>query len=98
MSAVNYHNVLMRPHVSEKSTYLADTLNQYVFRIASQANKKQVKYAVEKLFQVEVEAVRVVNVKKEIKKNARGVGVKKAFKKAYVSVKKGQEITFNPVD
>lgn len=98
MSAIDYRNILLRPHISEKSTKVAEAHNQYVFRVVKQANKKQIKYAIQKLFDVEVQAVQVVNTKPEVKKNARGVGIKKGFKKAYVSVKKGQEITFNPTD
>ena len=98
MSAVDYRNILLRPHISEKSTRVADDHNQYVFRVVKQANKKQIKYAVQKLFSVEVNAVQVINTKPETKRNARGVGIKKGFKKAYVSVKKGQEINFNTAD
>ena len=55
--------VLLSPHVSEKSTMVADTANQVVFRVLPDARKPEIKKAVEKLFNVTVENVQVVNVK-----------------------------------
>lgn len=94
----DYYSILLSPHISEKSTMVGDKYNQYVFRVQPLANKKQIKHAVEKLFKVEVESVRTVNTKPEMKRNNRGLAKKKGFKKAYVSVKTGQEINFNLAD
>ena len=55
--------VLLAPHVSEKSTMAAEASNTVVFKVAKDSNKAEIKAAVEKLFEVEVEGVRTVNVK-----------------------------------
>jgi large subunit ribosomal protein L23 len=86
--------VLLAPVVSEKSTMVGDKLNQVVFRVASSATKADVKAAVELLFKVDVDSVRVVNVKGKTKRFSRFSGRRSHWKKAYVAVKAGQEINF----
>jgi large subunit ribosomal protein L23 len=86
--------VLLAPHVSEKSTVVADTLRQHVFRIDRRAGKLEVKKAVEKLFNVKVESVRIVNVRGKVKAFQRQVGRRSNWKKAYVSLAEGHDITF----
>ena len=63
MSAANLYEVIRAPRVSEKTARLQEVSNQYVFEIAKTATKADVKAAVEKIFDVKVEAVNVVNVK-----------------------------------
>ena len=86
--------VLLAPQVSEKATYVADKHEQVVFRVASDATKPEIKAAVELLFKVEVEAVQVANVKGKVKRFKGATGRRKGWKKAYVSLKPGQEINF----
>lgn len=86
--------VLLAPQISEKATYVADKYEQVVFRVASDATKPEIKAAVELLFKVEVESVQVANVKGKVKRFKGATGRRKGWKKAYVSLKPGQEINF----
>jgi large subunit ribosomal protein L23 len=86
--------VLLAPIVSEKSTMLADKNNQVAFRVLQDATKPEVKAAVELLFKVQVESVQVVNQKGKQKKFGRFTGRRRNVRKAYVSLKPGQEINF----
>jgi large subunit ribosomal protein L23 len=86
--------VLLAPQISEKATYVADKYEQVIFRVASDANNPEIKDAVELLFKVEVEGVQVANVKGKVKRFKGATGRRKGWKKAYVSLKPGQEINF----
>jgi large subunit ribosomal protein L23 len=86
--------VLLAPQISEKATYIAEKHEQVVFRVASDATKPEIKAAVELLFKVEVEAVQVANVKGKVKRFKGATGRRKGWKKAFVSLKAGQEINF----
>jgi large subunit ribosomal protein L23 len=86
--------VLLAPQISEKATYVADKHNQVIFRVASDATKPEIKAAVELLFKVEVGAVQVANVKGKVKRFKGATGRRKGWKKAYVSLKPGQELNF----
>lgn len=86
--------VLLAPQISEKATYVADKYEQVIFRVASDATKPEIKAAVELLFKVEVEGVQVANVKGKVKRFKGATGRRKGWKKAYVSLKPGQEINF----
>lgn len=85
-------NVLLAPHVTEKATLVGEMSNQIVFRVASKATKPQIKQAVEKMFEVEVDSVRVLNVKGKQKRFGAQMGQRKGWKKAYVRLKEGQTI------
>ena len=86
--------LLLAPVVSEKGTYVADKHSQIIFRVAPDATKPEVKAAVELLFKVDVEAVRIANVKGKAKRFGAYSGRRRHWKKAYVSLKPGQEINF----
>ncbi|RUO79013.1 50S ribosomal protein L23 [Pseudidiomarina taiwanensis] len=86
--------VILAPHVSEKSTMTAETSNTIVFKVAKDAAKAEIKAAVEKLFEVEVEAVRTVNVKGKTKRTGLRFGKRSDWKKAYVTLKEGADIDF----
>ena len=86
--------VLLAPQVSEKATYVADKHQQVIFRVAPDATKPEVKAAVEMLFKVDVDSVQIANVKGKKKKFGRFMGKRKDWKKAYVCLKSGQEISF----
>ena len=86
--------VLLAPVISEKSTFVADKANQVIFRVASDATKPEIKAAVEFMFKVQVESVSVANVRGKIKRFGQVPGRRNHWKKAYVSLKPGQEINF----
>lgn len=86
--------VLLAPQISEKATYVADKNEQVIFRVAPDATKPEIKAAVELLFKVEVETVQVANVKGKVKRFKGSVGRRKGWKKAFVSLRPGQEINF----
>ena len=86
--------VLLAPQVSEKSTFVGEKNNQYVFRVADDATKPEIKAAVELMFKTKVKSVQVANVKGKEKRSGRNVGRRRNWKKAYVSLAQGQEITF----
>ena len=81
--------VLLSPVVSEKATLVADKNEQVVFEVARDANKGEVKAAVELLFKVEVESVQILNQKGKQKRFGRFMGRRDHVKKAYVSLKPG---------
>jgi large subunit ribosomal protein L23 len=86
---------VLSPHVTEKATMVADKLNQVVFKVRKTATKMQVKEAIESMFKVDVKAVNLLNVKGKTKKASRNtMGRRSDWKKAYVSIKAGQEINF----
>ena len=87
-------NVILAPHVSEKATSRADTQNQHVFSVAKNANKLEVKKAVEKMFEVEVAEVKLLNIHGKLKRIGRKFGKRKDWKKAYVRLKEGFDINF----
>jgi large subunit ribosomal protein L23 len=86
--------VLLAPHVSEKATLAAETHNTVVLKVVKDANKEEIKAAVEKLFEVEVDSVRTLNVKGKTKRHGSSFGKRKDWKKAYVVLKEGQNIDF----
>ena len=94
MSKNRLYKVLLSPRVTEKTTLIGERSNQYVFRVIKDANKSEVKGAVEMLFDVNVEAVRIVNVKGKNKSFRMRPGKRSDWKKAYVRVQEGQVIDF----
>jgi large subunit ribosomal protein L23 len=86
--------VLLSPLVSEKSAIAAEQNNQYVFKVSRDSTKPEIKQAVELLFDVEVDAVQVSNVKGKTKRFGATQGRRGDWKKAYVTLKSGQEIDF----
>ena len=91
---VRLMQVLLAPVISEKSTFVADKANQYVFRVAPDATKPQIKAAVELMFKTQVKSVSVVNVRGKEKRFGRFMGRRNNWKKAYVALQPGQEINF----
>lgn len=90
------YEVLRSPHITEKATRIADEGQQYVFRVAKDATKKEIARAVHELFKVDVVGVTTLNVKGKLKG---GIGRRKSYrqaswKKAYVKIADGQDIDF----
>lgn len=94
MSQDRLYKVLVAPIVSEKSTMIADKNEQVAFRVLPDATKPEVKAAVELLFKVQVESVQILNQKGKQKRFGRFQGRRNDVRKAYVSLKPGQEINF----
>ena len=94
MNQERIFTILIGPHVSEKATVVADQTNQYVFKVAPDATKPEIKAAIEALFEVSVTKVNVVNLKGKAKRTARGIGKRSDTRKAYVTLGEGQEISF----
>ncbi|MCF6218432.1 MAG: 50S ribosomal protein L23 [Gammaproteobacteria bacterium] len=86
--------VLLGPHITEKASIAAETNQQIVFKVATDANKTEIKKAVELLFEVEVNSVQVANVKGKRKRFGAIQGRRSGYKKAYVQLKAGSEIDF----
>ena len=89
--------ILYGPHLSEKS-HMAAEQNQIVFKVATDATKAEIRAAVEKLFEVSVDSVTVVNVKGKAKRFGMRRGRRKDWKKAYVRLAPGSEIDFMGAD
>ena len=86
--------VLLEPRVTEKSTRLGDKHKQFVFKVASSARKPEIRQAVEKLFDVQVQSVQVCNAKGKRKMFRYAPGKRPDWKKAYVRLKPGFDINF----
>ncbi|MEP0201548.1 MAG: 50S ribosomal protein L23 [Halioglobus sp.] len=94
MNQERLFQVLQGPHVSEKAAIAADDSNQYVFKVAVDATKAEIKKSVEQLFKVKVDNVRTLKVKGKVKRNRYGFSTKPTWKKAYVRLEQGQDIDF----
>jgi len=87
---------IVAPHITEKATLLAEKENQYVFKVAPDANKIEVKKAIEDLYGVKVEKVRIIKVPRKRRRRGRIEGWRKGYKKAIVKIKEGQKIEILP--
>ena len=92
MTAVSVHDILLRPVISEKSV-LETERNNYTFAVARDANKFQIKEAVEAEFKVKVVGVRVITVRpKQKRRGRRQMGIVSGWRKAVVTIEAGQKI------
>tara|TARA_R110001592_G_scaffold215025_1_gene468142 strand:+ start:3247 stop:3543 length:297 start_codon:yes stop_codon:yes gene_type:complete len=98
MNQERVFQVLQSPHVSEKAAIAADLNNHYVFKVALDATKLEIKKAVEQLFKVNVNKVSTLRVKGKVKRNKHGFSTRSTWKKAYVRLEQGQDIDFASVD
>ena len=92
--------VIIAPQVSEKATFIAEKNNQVIFRVSSDANKIEIKSAIEQLWgsqKIKVESVQISNTKGKKKRFGKLLGKRSGWKKAYVSLKGNQEIDFTDV-
>ncbi len=88
-------SIILGPHVSEKSSMIAESNNQVTFKVLGDATKPEIKKAVESLFNVVVKDVQVLNVKGKSKRTARGkIRSRSDWKKAFVRLEQGQQIDF----
>ena len=87
--------VIKEPHITEKATLLAER-NEYVFKVFPKANKPEIKKAIEEIYGVDVEKVRIINVPRKKRRRGRVEGWRKGYKKAIVKIKEGQVIEILP--
>ena len=87
---MNANQIIRRPLVTEKSTILREEGNVIAFEVDPNANKIEVKKAVEQLFKVKVEEVRLFNVRGKMKRMGRWAGKRRDWRKAYVRLKEGE--------
>ena len=94
---LNNKNILLikHPQVTEKSQ-LAREFRQYVFNVVREANKSEVKKAIEQIYNVNVEKVRMINVPAKKRRAGHSVGKKSGYKKAIITLKEGQQIEVIP--
>ena len=87
-------NVLVAPIVSEKATMLGERSNAMAFKVLQDATKLEVKAAIQLMFKVDVVGVSMVNIKGKVKRHGKTIGRRDDVRKAYVTLKAGQEINF----
>ena len=95
MKQEHLYNIILGAHISEKASLIADTANQFAFKVAKDATGPEIKEAIEKIYEVPVKKVSVMNVKGKVKRNARGLSKRSGWKKAYVSLEAGHDIDFS---
>jgi large subunit ribosomal protein L23 len=91
MKKINYIDSIRHPIITEKATILSEQ-NKTVFRVHDKANKKNIKKNIEKLFKVNVVKINIINQKTKIKMKQGKKSYKPGYKKAIVTLKKGQSI------
>ena len=88
----NLYEVIRRPLITEKTTALKETTRTVCFEVHRDATKPEIKKAVEKLFSVKVEQVRVANMPGKLRRQGRYQGHRPDWKKAYVLLKEGEKM------
>lgn len=86
--------IILAPYFSEKSTNITANNNQYTFKVTADADKVEIKHAIESLFNVVVESVNTINTHAKSKRFKQMLGKRNSFKKAFVKLKQGCEINF----
>ena len=94
MNDQRLYEVLIRPHVSEKTAMSAEMQGRHAFRVARDATKVEVRQAVEKLFEVDVLGVQIVNVRGKKKRFGQTNGKRSGWRKAIVRLAEGQDLDF----
>jgi large subunit ribosomal protein L23 len=86
------HSILKLPVITEKSTFEKEKLQTLTFKVARDANKIEIKAAVEKIFKVKVDSVRTATFHGKMRRQGRYTGRKPDWKKAYVTLNKGEKM------
>lgn len=89
-----YDDIIIKPIITEKSTLQKEANNTVTFEVARSANRIEVKKAIEKLFNVQVDEVRTICITGKIKRRGRTLGKRRDWKKAIVTLKPGERIEF----
>lgn len=98
MSKERLLQIILSPVVTEKTALATESSNKYTFSVINTATKSEIKQAVELLFDVKVNNVSVLNVKGKTKRFRQSLGKRKDWKKAYVTLAEGNELTFEGVE
>ena len=88
----NYRDIIIAPVITEKSANIAANGDRIVFKVKKDANKTQIKQAIEKIYNVKVTKVNTLNVKPKKKRVGRYVGTTSAYKKAIITLAEGSNI------
>ncbi len=88
----NPEKIILRPVITEKSTWLKETNREICFEVDSRANKIEIRKAAESLFKVKIERVRIINKRGKKRRVGRNEGKTKDWKKAYVKLKEGEKM------
>ncbi len=91
---MNQYDIIRRPIVTEKSSLMKEERNQYVFEVATSANKIEIAKAVEQLFKVKVMSVRVMNIEGKKRRLGRSSGKRPDWRKAIVKLSPKDKISF----
>ena len=91
MKRINYLDSVKSPVITEKATIMSEQ-NKTVFKVHSSANKKNIKKNIEKIFKVNVVKINIINIKLKYKLRQGRASIKKGYKKAIITLKKGQSI------
>ena len=94
MNSERLTKIILGPVVAEKATRVAENHNQVVLKVLPDANKLEIKKAVEQLFETKVESVTTTNVKGKSKRTGQIMGKRSDWKKAYVTLAEGSDINF----
>ena len=98
MNDQRLYQIILAPHISEKTAIAAEMEERHTFRVANDASKLEVRKAVEKLFDVSVKSVQIVNVRGKTKRFGQAEGKRSDWKKAIVRLAEGQDIDFTGVE
>ena len=98
MNDQRLYQVLLAPHVSEKSAMAAEMQGRHTFKVVDDATKVEVRKAVEKLFDVKVKSVQIGNVRGKVKRFGASVGRRSGWKKATVRLAEGQDLDFMNIE
>lgn len=89
-----FFDIVRGLHVTEKASFAAEQ-NKYIFKVAKESNKIEIKKAVEGIYNVNVDKVTIISAKSKVRRQGMTIGTKKGFKKAIVNIKKGESIDFS---
>lgn len=98
MNDQRLYSIILAPHVSEKTALASEMEGRHTFRVATDASKIEVRKAVEKLFEVDVKSVQIVNVRGKTKRFGAAEGKRSDWKKAIVRLAEGQDIDFMGIE
>ena len=98
MNDQRLYQVILAPHISEKTAIAAEMEERHTFRVANDASKLEVRKAIEKLFDVSVKSVQIVNVRGKTKRFGQAEGKRSDWRKAIVRLAEGQDIDFTGVE
>ena len=90
---MSFYSQLKTPYITEKTNLIKDTENKFCFKVDKNSNKVEVKKAIEKIFSVKVEKVGILNMQGKKKRLGKNEGKKSSWKKAIITIKKGEKIS-----